>query len=151
MSHVMRKPVFFICEQQRCRSAVRFLDSIISILAKSKISRPSLASVAEQAGLSLTWSQPRRQVFSWRGLYTLYTPCHTPIHSVAQGLLENHSLKPQISPLGNPEFENLRDKPHSKTYSSILLVLCNAIMKIWTVSISKCTQMFYPFPRNPFI
>ena len=32
-------------------------DSIISILAISKISRPWLVPVAEQAGLSLTWSQ----------------------------------------------------------------------------------------------
>ena len=35
--------------------AVRCLDSIMSILAKYKISRLELASVAEQAGLSLTW------------------------------------------------------------------------------------------------
>ena len=33
------------------------LDSIIRPLAKSKISRPYLVSVAEQAGLSHTWSQ----------------------------------------------------------------------------------------------
>ena len=33
------------------------LDSIISILAISKILRPWLVSIAEQAGLSLTWSQ----------------------------------------------------------------------------------------------
>ena len=31
------------------------LDSTIPILAKSKVSRRLLASVAEQAGLSLTW------------------------------------------------------------------------------------------------
>ena len=36
---------------------VRCLDSIIPILAISKISRLELAAVAEQAGLSLTWSQ----------------------------------------------------------------------------------------------
>ena len=34
---------------------VNCLDSIIHILANSKISRPYLVSVAEQAGLSLTW------------------------------------------------------------------------------------------------
>ena len=50
---------------------VRCFDSIIPILAKSKISRPKLVSVAEQAGLNLTWSQPRKQVFLWRGSYAL--------------------------------------------------------------------------------
>ena len=64
----MRKPVLAICEQQRCRSActstqsdqhfvVRYLDSIIHILAKSKISRLQLVSAAAHAGLSMTWSE----------------------------------------------------------------------------------------------
>ena len=56
MSHVMRKPVLDICEQQRCRSAclistfvVRNLDCIKPLLAKSKISRlASLCSWASQ-------------------------------------------------------------------------------------------------------
>ena len=40
------------------------LDSIISLLAKSKISRLGLASVAGQASLCLTWSQmPRTGIF----------------------------------------------------------------------------------------
>ena len=37
--------------------AVRYLDSIIPIPAKFKLSRLKLVSVAEQAGLSLTWSK----------------------------------------------------------------------------------------------
>ena len=45
-------------------SVAHYLDSIIHILAKSKISRLCLISVAEQAGLSLTWLEDRRQVFS---------------------------------------------------------------------------------------
>ena len=45
LSHVMRKPVYAICEQQRHRSAihafiVHCLDSIIPLLAIAKISRP---------------------------------------------------------------------------------------------------------------
>ena len=36
---------------------VRFLDTIIPLFAISEISRLKLASVAEQAGLSLTWSK----------------------------------------------------------------------------------------------
>ena len=70
MSLVMRKPVFSICEQQRRRSAcasapfvVRCLDSIIPLLATAEISRPYLASVAEKAGLSLTWSQSPKTGF----------------------------------------------------------------------------------------
>ena len=39
------------------------LDSIIPILAKSKISRLWLVSVAEQASLSLTWSQTPKTGF----------------------------------------------------------------------------------------
>ena len=42
---------------------VRYLDSIIPILAKSKISRLQLVSVAEQAGLSLTWWQSPKTDF----------------------------------------------------------------------------------------
>ena len=75
MSHVMRKPVFAICEQQRHRSAcasaqsdqclkvVRCLDSIIYILAISKFSRLWLASVAGQAGLCRTCSQTQDRFF----------------------------------------------------------------------------------------
>ena len=52
---------------------VRCLHSIVCIFAKSKISRLYLASVAEQAGLSLV-AHSRRQIFSWQGsdVYALY-------------------------------------------------------------------------------
>ena len=43
------------------------LDSIIPLVSISQISNLYLASVAAQTGLCFTWSQPRRQVFSWRG------------------------------------------------------------------------------------
>ena len=43
---------------------VRLLDSVTPILAKSKISRLWLASEAEHAGLSLTWSQIPEDRFS---------------------------------------------------------------------------------------
>ena len=42
---------------------VRCLDSIIPLLAIAEISRLQLVSVAEQAGLSLTWSQPPKTGF----------------------------------------------------------------------------------------
>ena len=51
-SHVMRKPVYIICEQQRRRSA-----------CASEISILYLASVAAQARLCLTWSQTPKTGF----------------------------------------------------------------------------------------
>ena len=64
----MRKPVFATCEQQRAdqpehpRSpisafVVRCLDSILPLVSVSEISSLYLASVAELAGLSITWSK----------------------------------------------------------------------------------------------
>ena len=47
-----------------CRLISALLDSIILILAKSKISRRLLVSVAEQAGFSLTWSHTSKDDFS---------------------------------------------------------------------------------------
>ena len=77
MSHVMRKPVHAICEQQRRRSACasaqsdqrlcfRWLDSMIPLLAIAEISSPSYSS---RPVCVLTGRKPRRQVFSWRGSY----------------------------------------------------------------------------------
>ena len=48
----MRKQVYAICV-----FVVRSLDSTIPPLAIAKISRPLLISSAEQAGLSVNWSQ----------------------------------------------------------------------------------------------
>ena len=65
-----RKPVFGGCEQQyvHTRSLISafvicLLKSIISRLATSKISIFWLVSEAEQAGLNITLSETRRQVF----------------------------------------------------------------------------------------
>ena len=80
MSHIMRKPVLAICEQQRCRSACASAQSdqhlcclhfvsIIPLVTISKISRLKLISVAEQASLSLTWSQIRRGFLVTRLIY----------------------------------------------------------------------------------
>ena len=43
---------------------VRCLESILCILAISKVSRFQLASVAEQAGLNVTWSKITKDTFS---------------------------------------------------------------------------------------
>ena len=75
LSHVMRKPVLPYANNKGAdhrghpRSlistfVVRCLHSIIFLVSISEMSRLQLASVAEKAGLSLTWSQLRRQVFS---------------------------------------------------------------------------------------
>ena len=50
---------------------VHCLDNIISLVSISETSSLYLASVAAQDGLSLPWSQTRRQVFSWPGPYYL--------------------------------------------------------------------------------
>ena len=63
MSLVKRKAVYVICKQQKRISAslqsnqpfvVRCLDSIMSLVSTSEILSIYLASVAAQAGLSLT-------------------------------------------------------------------------------------------------
>ena len=66
----MRKPVYVIREQQRrrlaCASAqsdLRCVDSIIPLVFISAISSLYLASMAAQAGLSLTWSQTPKTGF----------------------------------------------------------------------------------------
>ena len=58
-------------QSDQCPYCLLPTESIIPIhvLAKSKISRLQLVSVAEQAGLGLTWSQTQWQVFLWSGLY----------------------------------------------------------------------------------
>ena len=53
---------------------VRCLDSTISLLAIAEISKPKLVSVAEQAGLSLNWSQTPKAGFVVTWL--IYEPPH---------------------------------------------------------------------------
>ena len=43
---------------------VRCLDSVMSLVSVTKISSLMLASVAEQASLSLTWSETHEDTFS---------------------------------------------------------------------------------------
>ena len=70
MSHIMRKPVFAICEHQPAQPhslistfVVRCLDSIIPLVSIPEISSLYLASVSVQAGLSLTWLQTSKTGF----------------------------------------------------------------------------------------
>ena len=57
------------------------LDSIIHIFAKSKILRLELVSVAEQAGLCLTWSQTLKTGFLMTWLI-IGTPPYTSVLSL---------------------------------------------------------------------
>ena len=52
---------------------VHCLDSVIPILSKAKIPRLQQASVAEQAGLSLTWSQTLEDRFSREAAHMYYS------------------------------------------------------------------------------
>ena len=67
---------------------VRCLDRIIPILAKSKISRLCLASVAEHAGLSLTWSQTQKTGFDVAQL----TCEHLPFRVLSGRIGQRHIL-----------------------------------------------------------
>ena len=101
MSHVMRKPVYVMCEQQRRRSAcasaqsdqrfvVRCLDSLIPLLAIAEISRLQLASAAEQAGLSLNWSQTPKTGFLVTWL--IYTVCTNSVGSKKNAIMYRLAL-----------------------------------------------------------
>ena len=90
MSHVMRKPVYSICEQQRRRSACasaqsdqrlcfRFLDSTVQLISISEISSRHLVSVAAQAGLCLTWSETPKTGFL---VTRLICDCRAMMHTV---------------------------------------------------------------------
>ena len=70
----MRKPVYVICEQQRrssdCTSAqsdqrlvVRCLNSTMSLVSVFAIQLLSLAYIADQARLNLTWSETPKPGF----------------------------------------------------------------------------------------
>ena len=85
---------YAICEQQRRRSACactqsdrhlcfRWLAGIIPILAKSKMSRLQLVSLAEQAGLSLTWSETSEDRFSRDEAQTdFWNVRYIPLHRI---------------------------------------------------------------------
>ena len=83
MSHLMRKPAYAYANNKGaevCASAesdqrlcFRCLESIIPLLAISKISRLQLVSEAEEASLSLTWSQTLKTGFLvMRFFYSLW-------------------------------------------------------------------------------
>ena len=77
MSHVLRKPHFAICEQQR-RSLIsafvfRCLDSIIPLVSISEISSLYLAFVAAQASLCLTLSKTPKTGFLVTRLMSSFT------------------------------------------------------------------------------
>ena len=70
----MRKRV--LCHMRTTKAqisafVVRCLDSEMSLGSVTKISSLMLASVAEQAGLILTLSEPPEDVFSWRASVTV--------------------------------------------------------------------------------
>ena len=62
----MRKRV--LCHMRTTKAQINFvircLDSVMSLVSVSKISNLMLASVAEQASLSLTWSETPEDTFS---------------------------------------------------------------------------------------
>ena len=67
---------------------VRCLDSIMSLISETKISSLVLASVAEQASLSLTWSETPEDTFS-----------HDEAHSLIDVYVHNVDKRKRIVPL----------------------------------------------------
>ena len=104
-SHLMTKPVYVTCEQQRHISAcavsafvVRCLDSIIPLVSISEISSIYLASVAAQACLCLTWSQTPTTLVSVQGIAS--PDCATClIHLKCYGTFLSPILLPSSEPL----------------------------------------------------
>ena len=104
MNHVMRKPVYASCEQQEHRLACTYmqsdqlspfvccLGSIIPLVSISEIPGLSLASVAEQASLSLTCHKPWKQVFSWHGSVITNWKQLSQSPSVISSTLTGHCL-----------------------------------------------------------
>ena len=126
MSLIMRIPVFALCEQ-RCRWAcalrslistfdVHCSDSIIPLLAKSNLSRLYLVSEAEQAGLSLTWSQTPKTGFlvTWFicDSDSLFCSCNTCSNSSAVGLFSGSLMR--------HNFKNSRNVLDLKTNRTII-------------------------------
>ena len=61
------------------------LDSLVPLVSIPKISSFKLASVGEQAGLRLTWSQTPKTGFSWRGSYGIIHLPLTPVSTNSPG------------------------------------------------------------------
>ena len=84
----MRNVSYVMCEKQRCRSACASASGM-SLGSVTKISSLTLASVAEQASLSLTSSETPKDTFSYDeaqlvtswDVYKMYGPlaCQLPI------------------------------------------------------------------------
>ena len=92
MSCVIRKPVYAI-------------DSIIPLVSISEISSLCLASVAEQAGLSLTWSQtPKtgflatRLIFHVIGMYMYHKEIATLVNCNDPKYLDRLALASSVDP-----------------------------------------------------
>ena len=90
LSHVMRKPVYAICEQQRCKPAYAFAQSdqrlCCSLPRQSNTTSfyiknfKPLASFCGWAGRfeSYLVEKPQIQVFSWRGSIYLFQTTKLP-------------------------------------------------------------------------
>ena len=137
MSHIMRKPVYSICEKQRCRSACtsaqsdqhlcfRCLDSIIPLVSITEISSLYLASVAAQAGLSLPGSKIPKTDFLVKSLISSSSHHHKRHFDVKQVVLNILSMK------------RILMQPHSLI--SVFVIRCLAsIMPL--ISISEISSL----------
>ena len=83
---------------------VHCLDSIMSLVSVTKISSLMLASVAEQAGLSLTWSETSEDTFSHDEAHNLFI-CHMTSRLRSKKISNNQELI-QSDPISCPQNQN---------------------------------------------
>ena len=110
MSRAMRKCVLFHMRTTKAQISlisafvVRCLDSVMSLVSVTKISSLMLASVAEQAGLSLTWSETSEDTFSHDEAHNLFI-CYMTSRLRSKKISNNQELI-QSDPISCPQNQN---------------------------------------------
>ena len=143
MSHVMRKPAFTICEQQSRRSACASAQSDqllcfpCPLFSISEISSLYLASVAERAGLCLTWSQtPEIQVFSWHGSYMSRHLLVTPLVHLMERLTLSSDTNTEITQSLNYQNTQTDCRPRSDWRMFRVYTVCHIVCHIfWGITL----------------
>ena len=84
---------------------VRFLDSMICILALSKVSRFQLVPVAEQAGLNLTWSKILEDTLSRDVAHIMIIKLNNLLQSTGNTFSsKSGKMQPQVLDQSNTHF-----------------------------------------------
>ena len=109
------------------------------ILAKSKISRLQLAAVAEQAGLSLTWSQTSEDRF-----------CRTAAHSIIRKQRKNLQGVPQSNIAAIVTKKKSRKTPNEPPHEIMALIVFRKL-NLQTRMRSHPLELHVWFLVRPFV